>query len=267
MSASSPDERCFRCQTALPPHAVYCVDCGTSQLGTTDSGTVVTRSPYEPRPPQEPPPAVTAETDEPPEPAAVLEAVPEESTQPLASGELELIGEPSGPHEITGRYDLRALQRLIALGPIDGAMPDTRDLPVVLEADPEPQPSREEPPEIVAGDIEVIDDEPTPDPHRPVLPEPAGPKMPYFVRPRVRRRGGELQPPELRWRPCAPARATVRTPRLAFAPEPGAPRAEWGKPAPNEQTQLSAMPPRPMPYWDAPPPGDTQVGPAPTDAR
>lgn len=39
---------CSGCGCALPPHAVYCVECGRCDLSQTDQGTRIVRSPYAP---------------------------------------------------------------------------------------------------------------------------------------------------------------------------------------------------------------------------
>ena len=40
---------CSGCGCALPPHAVYCVECGRCELSQTDQGTRIVRSPYAPK--------------------------------------------------------------------------------------------------------------------------------------------------------------------------------------------------------------------------
>ena len=218
---------CSGCGQQLPPHAVYCIECGRCELSQTDEGTRVVRSPYTPRPPSPEPippppeygsgPIVTSSTAEEPEP--LIPYAEDHATIPVAALE-------TNPDLSLGSSDFEAQ----ATAPREPAV-DTRAVTRAVEG---PAPSR----------------------HRatplPVPPKRARPPGSYLIAPKATRtmdtvagvvETGTPEPNVRTLSRCAPRWAPAGITRLD--------RDE------RKDTLVTRAPAAPSPYWDAPPKGNT----------
>ena len=222
---------CSGCGCALPPHAVYCVECGRCELSQTDQGTRIVRSPYAPAPPVSdlpedepipPPPdfgsgpfAAAEPTDAPQAPEipyaeehATVPVAPLETNPDLSLSPADFEARTTTPHEPV--VDTRAVTQAV----------DTQL----------PQPQRAAP--------------------LPVPPKRSRPSGGYLIGPKATRSveavSGVVETREANVR-------TLSRPARRWAPT-GIARLDT---APRKDTAVTRAPAPPAPYWDAPPKGNT----------
>lgn len=214
---------CSGCGCALPPHAVYCVECGRCELSQTDQGTRIVRSPYAPVPPVADPPDEAIPP--PPEFGSGPFAAADSPEVPYAEDHATI---PVAPLETNPELSLGSDFEARATTPHEPVV-DTRAVTQAVDAE---LPSRRRPAPL------------------PVPPKRSRPSGGYLIAPMATRSpdavAGVVETREANVR-------TLSRPARRWAPT-GIARLDTD---PRKDTVVTRAPAAPAPYWDAPPKGNT----------